>query len=367
MKKHLIITILCVQTVMAAGQLTRRHNALRPGDQLVKQQIDYVEPGVSGKDKTWDLRHLELQGKEYLIEYSSPVLYNDSLYVMGLDTFPRKKGSLEELVIGREHHTFYYYLQTDSSLTLLGFSNPLNLTRYRGSSHQLYFPLDTLRREFRQYTSTNTYSGRKESFARISTTLSADCRGSLILPSGDTLGDVLGVRTVHTTLWSDQEHAALSPLEMESFRWYAQGYRYPILESITTRGSGPGSSISFSTSFYYPPHRHTYYDADNAPEKDQLSAQQQSDGAPLDGWPIWRYYPNPVKQRLTVEYQSVVGVRTQIRLYDPTGQVLRNLSAAGSHSGVYLEQIDLSVLPSGNYVLEFIRGDFRESKIVIKE
>ncbi|EGJ99721.1 hypothetical protein HMPREF9455_03853, partial [Dysgonomonas gadei ATCC BAA-286] len=41
------------------SQLNSSHNHLRPGDVLIKQQVEYRDPGNAGKDQLWDFSNLK--------------------------------------------------------------------------------------------------------------------------------------------------------------------------------------------------------------------------------------------------------------------------------------------------------------------
>jgi hypothetical protein len=48
------------------GQLNTQHNHYRPGDVLIKQQVEYVNPDEAGENKLWDFSQVKTindQGK----------------------------------------------------------------------------------------------------------------------------------------------------------------------------------------------------------------------------------------------------------------------------------------------------------------
>lgn len=368
MRKIFLITVCCcLLATSLTGQITRQHNGLRPGDRLEKIQVEYIEPGVAGNGMIWDLRNRPLQGREYVVEFSLPKLYNDSVFVMGEDTFSRETVAPDELIIALEHHTAYYYRQTDSCLTMLGFVNAVNNTRYTGALHHLCFPLDTFRSECRSFHLVNLYSMSKESQAQGTMELSVDGYGMMILPSEDTLRGVTRVRTVQTTIPREQDMNIAAPLILESYRWYAPGYRYPILESVSTKGIEPGATRSFATSFYFPPERHFYVDQENERVATRSVGGGSSNGRLIPWESGFRCYPNPVVRELVVEYVLNEAAEVQIRLFDAGGRVLLARPLGSRQAGVHTEPLDLTHLTPGSYVVELLRGATRESRTIIKE
>lgn len=90
----------------------------------------------------------------------------------------------------------------------------------------------------------------------------ADAYGKMILPSGDTISPVLRVKMIQTI--SAKDAADTTPhtdKQLETFRWYSKGYRYPIVEVIRSTATADTIAV-FSTAFYYPPQEQLYLDAD---------------------------------------------------------------------------------------------------------
>ena len=95
------------------GQLNTNHNHYRQGDVLVKQQVGYLDPGESGTGKLWDFSKLKPVNDEYTLEYTHPPMEGDSIYIWGNRRYLKKKVSANELVVGIEHNTMYYYHLTN--------------------------------------------------------------------------------------------------------------------------------------------------------------------------------------------------------------------------------------------------------------
>ncbi|MBF0576275.1 hypothetical protein IR022_09865, partial [Dysgonomonas sp. GY617] len=102
---HLFILILC--PLFTFGQINLQYNGLRSGDEIIKQQVDYKDPGRSGENVIWDFGKLKSVNDEYSLVYSSPVLQEKSFYVMGYDTIQVKNTAQNSLIIGTEHNTMY--------------------------------------------------------------------------------------------------------------------------------------------------------------------------------------------------------------------------------------------------------------------
>jgi hypothetical protein len=142
-KKMTFFSMLLVYVLSAQNQkLTSDRNAYRPADRIVKQQVEYKDPGSTGKELTWDFRTLQPINEEYKLDYFIP----DSTH---MDT-----------LCGMEHSTRYYYSQKRDSLWAVGFENYTTLMEYLKPELKLRFPFgygDTLRSNFE---GTGQYSHR---------------------------------------------------------------------------------------------------------------------------------------------------------------------------------------------------------------
>lgn len=125
----LIISIILMLFVHASvfGQITLQYNGIRPGDEIIKQQVDYKDPGRDGENVIWDFSKLKSINDQYTLTYKSPEPFNDTIYKMGKDIIKKRDIDPASLVIGIEHNTMYYFKQTSNKLEVLGHENPTTL------------------------------------------------------------------------------------------------------------------------------------------------------------------------------------------------------------------------------------------------
>ncbi len=60
-------------------------------------------------------------------------------------------------------------------------------------------------------------------------------------------------------------------------------------------------------------------------------------------------YPNPTKGRLTIRYGLAKTSKVEIKMYDITGRLIKNLVNENQKAGCYILNLDLKKLPSGIY------------------
>ena len=165
----------------------------------------------------------------------------------------------------------------------------------------------------------------------------ADACGMMILPGGDTLRNVLRVKTVkkiasstkplffqeedtpETWVSNDSIDYRLSTdsvvMEVATYRWYVEGYRYPVFETVRSISHKRRQEREiFNTAFFYPPQDHCYLETD--PENQRIAELQnknRKDCNPLEATTC-NVYPNPVSTTLYVELFLPVEAKIKIQV-----------------------------------------------------
>ena len=359
------------------SQLTVLHNMPRYGDYLVKQQVDYKEPGRTGENVVWNFGQLKVLNSEYIVSYDEPPVLGDSVYVLGRDTLAMKNVRSGELIVGTEHFTRYYYRLKGDSLLLLGYENPGTWMRHWQSQLQIVFPCNYGDKYQTRFCSDGLYSGTIPLKQEGQIQLHADAFGVMILPSGDTLLNVLRVKSVQDFLQTDSTYvdslSVKSRLKVEHCRWYARGYRYPVFETI--RSVSSEQKEVFSSAFFYPPLEHHYiYDDDRNQEVLALLENNGisscvpavAGGGEKLHFLTYNYYPNPVRDHISIEFRLEHAARLSVAIFDVFGQKILSVPDRDYEADVHVVQFQTSALPTANYVLKFILQDEIVSTTIVK-
>lgn len=377
------VLLLLAQLGLCHAQLSLAYNRIRPGDKLVKYQVEYKDPGASGEDVLWDFSKLKTVNENYPVAYSDPELLGDSLYVLGSRAYPKAGFAPGELVVASEHHTQYFFRFKGDTLLLLGHENPLTRLDYVQPYVQAVFPLRYGAITTYPYRARGLYSQTDSISTEGIVTTWADARGRMVLPSGDTLAQVLRVRTLQGI--TDNRRDSLGQRTqrvLETCRWYTRGYRYPVFETV--RSYNPAdSSVHFSTAFFYPPQDHYYLadDPENKAIQDELwskanksketpdgsSTDSQSTGMSIPGLLSCRLYPNPVATDLTVAYEVSMKANVSFGLYSIDGFPISLVPAKVHDPGSYSVSFNCSGLFPRNYVLRVVANDKVANGLVIKK
>ena len=371
--RSIAIFILSTFSVLSVySQINRAHNAIRSGDVIVKQQVEYKEPGEAGANQIWDFSELKTINKEYKLTYGLPPLLGDSLYILGDYHFMKKDVAEDELIVGTEHNTMYYYRVKNDSLLLLGHENPTVKLQYTEPFFVMPYPLSIGQVKTSAYHTKGIYSGTVKMQTSGNVVTTADAYGTMILPTGDTLNPVLRVKIIHTI----GEIAGTPTKQVETYRWYTKGYRYPLFETIKNTRLND-NKVLFTTAFYYPPQEHLYIenDPDNQKLLDEMwdmedkanEQDQQTKTVSLEDIMTCKIYPNPVESTLYLEYEMKRDAKVSFQLYTISGTPVKLASPRQRTIGSYSETIDCSNLQPRNYVLRITADDKFVNEIIIKK
>ncbi|MCL2596311.1 MAG: hypothetical protein FWD66_01340 [Paludibacter sp.] len=388
MKAYLLILSLfiAVNAIAAPPHITRELNLPRSGDVIVKQQVEYKDPGRAGADVVWDFGQLQPINPEYTLEYEEPIYVEDSLsggfYLMGKDTvFASLLQPSDAVFIGREHRTLYYYVFTDSVLVTLGYQNAATDLHYRKPLLTGKLPMTFSDSLSHQYITEGFYT-RSVPFAESgSVSLAGDAYGMIILPTGDTLRQVLRTKAVQQKaepLLTTEGDSATVNTYFERYKWYARGYRYPVFETLrTVIYIDTTETNRYETAFLYPPPQQYSQvpDTANANELALMLAEEnehsQSSGGDQDD--IWAgmYYnifPNPVITNLQFElYLPHFCNDVHVQIRDKMGLTFIDRNMGAYPEGISSFTFNLSGLMPDNYVLDFwLDGYLVHGSVVMK-
>lgn len=351
MDKFTCTLFLWTLSLTLAGQhrLSQQLNSMRASDKLLKQQVEFKDPGSSGRNLIWDFRMLNQLNHEYPLNYFIP----DSTH---MDT-----------ICGMEHQTRYYYSQKRDSIWATGFENATTLMEYKQPELRMKFPFsygDTL---FSYFKGEGEYSRRLKLSVSGYTRIEADAEGTLKLPGFEDVKNALRVRTMRYYTETGKDSTEMM---IDTYAWYAEGVRYPVFESIKTdiikrkrRNAGVSDTTIFKTSFYYPPHYQTY----------QLPAETITDTPPETAVGIAAvftevsYMPNPVETNLTISYKLTRPARIGFSVHNNVGIIVRQSPARNMPEGYNQTNIPMSNTLTGTYTLYVFVDDMVVKQVVVKK
>lgn len=374
MKKAVILFIFTT-TLHAAGLAQNINGVHQPKADGHIKKVGITSPTtkLTGQNVVWDFSNLEVSDNEYLVDYIST------------DT-------ADNIIAGIERRTRFYYHTSNDSVLLCGYENNQNKVIYDKPQLFLRMPLSYNQQNEGFFHGTSAFC--EKLFMRVfgSYTVKVDGVGSMILPSGDTLRHVSRVHIQQHTVKSHYPNItteeelrffvdSIAPFTDDSiryklakdsimkvtniYRWYAAGYRYPIIECINV---SPKNSEAYKTDAYYcsPDEQEHIEDEENEQIRLLLTAIDTCSDK-------WENSDNRINQdfssnqqntstlqnvsiavngmTLTIRYDLMVDANVNALVCDISGIVYRQGSLSGTAGESKMSSINCSGLRRGQYVL----------------
>jgi hypothetical protein len=336
MKKYFILMVLLLINQFLRAQqpndvvaLNKVINLPHAGDSIYKQQVDYIDPGISGTKIIWDFRSVRPVNDYYQLIYQA--LTPDTSQIAGI-----------------EYGTVYRYSIAGDSLYHTGYENSTTFMNYTTPELKLKFP-------FHYGDSVSSYfQGEGEYCHRIAllvagkTTITADATGTLYTPLGLTFNNVLRVKCLREYSQSGVDSVTMN---LESYAWYVQGNRYPVFEtfSTSTQKTGKQEIEHKVASFFYPPIKQAELIPDTT---NWAKAYETEEILTIDQiLSNCQLMPNPVQTELKIEYDLARDATISFVLCDNWGVVKIRTFPIAKQSGQYTESLNMDGFITGVYPL----------------
>jgi len=379
MEKYFAFIFLLFPQLLFAqtGDLGTKHG-FRAGDELNRQVVSTSSAMTSGKDVVWDLQELELLENDYKTRYA------------GAETAPW-------LVAGYEKLTGHQYLSNEDGVYLLARCSTTSQMTYDIPEQVQCFSMHYGDSIMGIYGGTGSYGDKLFVREYGSYHTKMDATGCIILPDGDTLRHVSRVvtdRLVYAevalsdsmqmvygdsipvyTEDSIRCHIATDvPMQrVREERWYAAGYRYPILERVVCRAASDGNIISRSV-LYYPPSAQEAqlpYDEENEAIRNLIARGEYHDETDSDAnapdsseaEPVIHYtlIQNAEARTVTISYDLDASATVRCVLADSKGVVYRTAEQTNAAGTGYSLALSYSGLPHGQYVVYISAGGLTQA------
>lgn len=366
----LAFTVLMTHTTFAQPVVTKSKNGMRSGDRLVKQQVEFKVSGQSGPNMFWDFSKQQAFNDHYELEHF---------------------GNEDSLMVVQEDKTLYTYILSGDSLWLSGFQDRTTRIDNQQPELQLVYPMRYGDKHISYFHGNGDYGNYLFLTSVGKTNVEADAYGAMLLPEGDTLPNVLRIHKVkdiyermvpypfiqrYDTIYSADSidfHLFTDTLllQVETYRWYADGYRYPVFETVSNRIIIRGKPMEHSHgAFYYKP-LDQYYDLDNDPENQTIREEERERQSALRGRELFGNTGDngtkppdaPVSYNvaladdgntLNLEYYLAEDADISILLFDMQGRQLSNEHKGKQVAGVYREHLSLFGYQPGEYTLRIV-------------
>ena len=410
-KTHTVILLLMLMGVSGVAQHVITHEANHPhfGDVLNIQEVMYPDPGKSGKNIVWNFSKLipvEREKGIFKKQFNEILPGEDITKYLEMITTDIVQVSYHSSDSGRIIRGLEFgYI---NSYNDIGDSLAIWEMEWSSSRMEYILPqvLFTYPFTFKDK-STCYFSAYGVLYERMGVKLvgsvetEADGYGTLILPGNDTIYNVLRVKIVKTELeeiegsynkkngkeWKVKGDSIEALLKLhkkdlpttEIIRWYAEGYRYPVLETIYSYKNlgGNKKTDEIRMAYYYDPlQQDADYMASDAINKAIVSKTEhpamkvsvpRQIAHPIETNPFkYRIFPNPTQDDLTVELYLDFEATVKTSLFTLKGSLVYQ-SENKKPDGHSTKHVPMSNLPKGQYVLYINCGETTISEKIIKK
>jgi len=362
-RKRLIVaagTLLLWHIVNAQGILSLHTNMFLPGDSLTKEVVDYQQIVCDQENSTWDFSGLATKGIYYV-----------------------KYDSSEDGVWGSDRQRTYKYKADGDSLLIVGYESPQHIFSYQKPLLVLPFSLQAGQNVITSYQGEGSYCGTHVEYTCGTSKIEAEPIGTLILSERDTLRDVQCIYSVNTETISLSKDASqldscsLKQVITEHYRWYARGYRYPLLEMVTSSTYDNLDHVATQQyGFRCPPGiQDELNDSINSKIRENLNLQGAGDGHHDNmeggqasvGDSIFTYDADVSGNYVSVTYSLTQPATVHAMIIDVMGTVYQDIHQNHSAGSGYNMSFDLNGLRHGQYVIYInVNGSIYNIKIPVK-
>lgn len=360
-KLQFTIIAMAVCQTMSGQQISQRLNNYRSNEILTKQRVETdIDELLNGKG-TWSLEGDEVSKKTYKCTYTL----------------------LEDTLAGRERGERTSLQESGSQMDVVGSENYMERMRYDMPETWLKFPMQLGDSVAGYFNGTGPYCERlfMRRFGTYQTKV--DAVGELTLPDGSTLSNVLRLHTQRhinakvapidtmksripkftvDSIASSME-ADGTPLREDVYRWYAEGYRYPIMEArtLTVKGERTLDEVFICTPEVQ---EALAYDEENEAERQRLTKEQAArargmagigDGAGGNSLTGSNFVysldqDEDSGNRFTVNYSASRDTKVQALVANAQGYVYKRAEQQ-CEAGSGLFTIDCAGLRRGQYII----------------
>lgn len=317
--KFLLFTLAMLgANLLAQPVLTYNNHALKEGTTNPMLITNYTNPNpvVAGENVVWDFSALT-RTKDF-----RGFLFSSYASENGTD-FSDATTELEEF-----NNLFYFKIQ-ENGIYEVGSTNKAGTyqIKYEQPPLKISFPFTFGSSESGVFSGTYTTSDVSGSIEGTYEIL-ADAYGTLILP------DVTienAIRVKNTKYYTKTYNNYSTDIELETYRWYHQGNRYPllVLTKVTSTNSNGNTYTSTQAAFKSEVNK-------NAIVENAVSIDNSIN-----------IYPNPVTDIVNISYTLLADEKVNISLYDISGKKLNTLMNESRKAGAHTESIEINKAHKG--------------------
>lgn len=354
MKRFTLIALLALTpaVLLAQFKLTPASHGFTQNEANPMVLTKYMEPGVSGRNVTWDFSDLEV-GNNFEGNIGEAILSQS------YTAFPAATSVLEEF------GNMFVFRATDKQLEQIGFMSKDGRTKisYSKPFVKMRYPFAYKNSFGGDFEGDYLYNGRAIAHHAGTYTVTADARGTLLLPGNRELPNALRVKEVKH--YDQTSNGSTIAIETVTYRWYVAHHRFPVLvliNSTMTYNGGKHSSTSTMAAY-------------NSQVISRASTATPEETTPAEALPVeaisqLTLFPNPTRDRMSIQFVLAADAAdAQVAIYSLDGKLIKLVHSGHLPAGT--AQFEFSAkasgLSAGMYIVRLTANGAELSQKFVKE
>ncbi len=347
MNKKITSTLLILATSLSLSAqvvLTKSSHGMQIGDALILKTIsDTISAGEGGANQTWDFSGVKY-GDDFLIDYNENT--DPDMGMSGYALACSENGERTSFCQITDNSKLYYGLKT-SDVTIK-FDEPLK---------ELAFPFSYESEISTEMTGTYIDESGYANPITGTSTVKADGYGTIILPNGVKLENVLRVAILRD--YKHETHGSPYHIVVKQYAFYSENSRYAVLQiKDATMKCNCGCNGKDYKAYFNP----------NVSALSKNSSQSESGNISSDQKVLtYNVYPNPFKEDISIEYKLYKDAKVKISVLDLNGKEVKVLQNKKQEEGSYFITDKIAGKGAQHMILQFKVGDKVYNEKLIKK
>lgn len=307
--------------------LTHSTHAMKKGDILNLNRVSYVDPGEEGANQLWDFSNAEILDN-YVINYNEDVTLRSN----------RPAGTS---FLCSENETRKPYFQiTPTQKLYYGVDGPYAQIKFEEPLVDMVYPFvygNEITGDMNG-TYTNSHDG-KTTVIEGKYFTKADAWGTLILPNGKRIDNVLRIKSVRD--YNHELYNTLYYITVTRYAYFAPSSRYAVMQIQEVEYKCDCACNSYEKMAYFNP------EATNQPMPAYATASKLKNQQEIN----YNVYPNPVRNSFTLNYTLTEGSNVNVSLLDISGKEIKNIRNGYQNAGSYSINENIEDITNGVLIL----------------
>ncbi len=338
-----LLTILTATlTLSAQVTLTKSSHSMQIGDALIIKTItDTISAGEAGANQTWDFSKAKYNG-DFLINYNQNT--DTDMGMSGYALACTENGERTSFCQITDDSKLYYGMKTEK--VTIKFDEPLK---------ELAFPFSYGSELSTEMKGAYIEDGYSNPITGTST-VKADGYGTLILPNGVKLENVLRVAIVRD--YNHETHGLPYHMVVKQYAFYCKESRYAVMQIKDASMKCDCGCNGREYRAYFNP---------NVTQASNCTKPIVENSSSIKHKFTYKEYPNPFTDDITVEYQLFEAAKVKISVLDLNGKMMKVLQNKKQEEGSYTVTDKIDGKGAQNLILQIKVGDQVYNEKLIKK